>query len=110
MKRGDIVSMVSSGDYGKPRHAVVVQSDFLTEDDLDSLILCPLTSDVSNVQVFRIPVEPTPETGLHKHSHIMADKILAIKRQRVGRTIGHLDDETVLRLGRTLAFVIGLGQ
>jgi len=110
MNRGDIVSMVSSGDYGKPRPAVVVQSDYLTENDLDSVILCPITSDVSNDRAFRIPVEPTPETGLHKHSHIMADKILAIKRQRVGKTIGHLNDETMLRLSRTLAFVIGLGQ
>jgi len=28
MKRGDLVTIVTQGDYGKPRPALVIQSDY----------------------------------------------------------------------------------
>ncbi len=40
----------------------------------------------------------------------MADKLLTAPRGRIGTVIGRWDDETKLRLNRTLAFVAGLGQ
>ncbi|MBQ1837893.1 MAG: type II toxin-antitoxin system PemK/MazF family toxin [Neisseriaceae bacterium] len=70
MKRGDIVTVALSGDYGKPRPAVVVQNDKVS---LDSLILCLITSDVKTSQ-FRVFVEPSKETGLQKISQVMTDK------------------------------------
>jgi len=42
-KRGDLVTVSLSGDYGKPRPALVIQNDLLEE--LDSVVLCPVTSD-----------------------------------------------------------------
>ncbi|MGH6904039.1 MAG: type II toxin-antitoxin system PemK/MazF family toxin [Geminicoccaceae bacterium] len=32
------------GDYGKPRPAVVVQSDWLNQSDCSSIVVCPMTS------------------------------------------------------------------
>src|SRR3546814_17627805 len=41
VKRGDIVAVSLHGDYGKPRPALIVQSNLLGE--LESLVICPIT-------------------------------------------------------------------
>jgi len=110
MKRGDIVSVAAPGDYGKPRPAVVVQCDGLTEAGLGSVILCLVTSKTVDAPTFRIPLEATPQTGLDHASQIMVDKMLTVPKERIGQTMGRIDDETTVRLNRTLAFVVGLGQ
>jgi mRNA interferase MazF len=40
----------------------------------------------------------------------MADKPVTIRRERVGRTIGHLDNADIARLNIALAFVMGLAD
>jgi len=42
MRRGQFVVVATSGDYGKPRPALVVQSDLFAE--LPSVAICPLTT------------------------------------------------------------------
>ena len=110
MRRGDIVIVSAPGDYGKPRPAVVIQSNHLTEAGLDSLILCLITSHLEKAPTFRVNVEPNAENGLSARSQIMVDKLLTVRIARVGEVAGKLDDETLLRLNRTLAFVVGLGE
>ena len=109
MKRGDIVVVAAPGDYGKPRPAVVVQADVLTESGIGSVILCLLSSALVEAPLFRLAVEPTPENGLRQQSQIMVDKLLAVPHERITEVIGRIDDEQLLRLNRTLAFVVGLG-
>lgn len=46
MQRGDIVTVSLPRDYGKPRPALVVQSDLLQE--LDSVLVCPITCVLSS--------------------------------------------------------------
>lgn len=110
IRRGDIVTVVAPGDYGKPRPAVVVQSDVLTGGNFPSVVLCLVSSHLADAPSFRVPVAPGPGNGLVQESEIMADKILTVPRTRVGATIGRLDDEALLRLNRTLAFVMGLAE
>ena len=40
----------------------------------------------------------------------MVDKIATRRRERLSEPIGSLDDETMLRLGRSLALFIGLAS
>jgi mRNA interferase MazF len=40
----------------------------------------------------------------------MADKPVTIRRDRIGRRIGHLDRDEMLRLNTALAFVMGLAD
>lgn len=108
MKRGDIYSVSAPGDYGKPRPAVIVQSDSLNRLQVASVILCPLTGTLVDAPLFRIHVEPSPQNGLSKPSQIMVDKIQAVAIKRVGQRIGSLYDEQMVQLNRTLAFVTGL--
>jgi mRNA interferase MazF len=109
MKRGDIVLVAAPGDYGKPRPAVIIQSGRFIETH-SSILVCLITSSLFDAPLFRIHVEPTPANGLKAASQIMADKIITMKREKVGDTIGRLDNETLLNLNRSLALFIGLAD
>lgn len=109
IKRGDIVTVAPPGDYGKPRPAVVVQTDSLTELNLDSIVLCLMSSKLANAPLFRIPIEPSSLNNLQKPSDIMTDKVLTVPKAKVSEPIGRLSDEQLVQLNRTLAFVMGIG-
>jgi mRNA interferase MazF len=109
MKRGDVVTVAASGDYGKPRPAVIVQTDALPAEHA-SVVVCQMTSDLSDAPDLRITIEPTERNGLKVRSQVMADKPVTIRRERVGRSIGHLDDNDIGRLNIALAFVMGLAD
>lgn len=109
MRRGDIVLVTAPGDYGKRRPAVVIQSDLLNETHA-SVVVCLVTSTLIDAPLFRLSVEASAGNGLRQASQIMVDKIATLRRERLSEPIGSLDDETLLRLGRSLALVIGLGQ
>ena len=109
MRRGDVVTVAATGDYGKPRPAVIVQTDTLPVERA-SIVVCQMTSDGDDAQDFRVAVEPTTRNGLRTRSHVMADKLVTIRRARVGRKIGHLDGSDIARLNIALAFVMGLAD
>jgi len=106
MRRGDLVTVAASGDYGKPRPALVIQSDLFEE--LPSVTLCLVTSELRAAPIFRITVDPSPESGLRRVSQVQVDKVLTVARERIGATIGRLDDDTMLKVNRSLAVFIGL--
>jgi mRNA interferase MazF len=109
MKRGDVVVVAASGDYGKPRPAVVVQTDAFPEAHA-SVVLCQLTSEIVDAPDFRVTVDPSEENGLRILSQVMADKPVTVRRTRVGQIVGHLSDKDVGRLNIALAFVMGLAD
>jgi len=69
MRRGDLASVAVPGDFGKPRPALVIQSDYFEG------------------------------TG---------DKAISAKRNRLGPPFGHLDEEAMLSVNRSLAVFPGL--
>jgi len=107
MKRGDVVLVVAPGDYGKPRPAVVVQSDIFN-DTHASIVVCLLTSELQDAPLFRLAVEPTDENGLQIISQIMVDKMVALKRDRIRARVGSLDEDAMLRLNRSIMLFLGL--
>ena len=109
MQRGDLVTVAAAGDYGKPRPAVIVQTDAFPESHA-SVVVCQLTSDVVDAPDFRVTIEPKAENGLRVTSQVMADKPVTIRRQRIGQKIGRLDSQDMARLGIALAFVLGLAD
>lgn len=110
MRRGDVAVVSVPGDYGKPRPAVIVQSNHLIQAGLESVVVCLMTSHRGNAPAFRVELEPTPENGLEVQSQIMVDKLVTVRAARVAGVIGRLDDEHLLQLNRTLAFVLGLAE
>ena len=109
MRRGDVVTVAAPGDYGKPRPAVIIQSDAFP-DTHASMIVCQMTSDIAEAPDFRITIEPTESNGLLLRSQIMADKPVTIRRERVGRRIGSLNENDIDRLNVALAFIMGLAD
>ena len=106
MKRGDVIKAVLPGAYGKARPSVVVQTERLSA--IESVILCPFTSDITDSEPVRVTVAPTPENGLRKPSQIMVDKIAAVQREKCHEVIGRIDSEAIRKLDAALALVVGL--
>lgn len=96
-QRGDLVTVSLQGDYGKPRPALVIQSDLLT--DLESVVLCPVTSDLRNA-AFRVTVEPNPANGLRTLSQVMVDKLATLPRTKISEPIGRLDEARMKTVDR----------
>ena len=108
MSHGDLVIVAAPGDYGKPRPAVIVQSDAIPESHA-SVVICQMTSELAEAD-FRVTIEPGPETGLRARSQVMADKPVTIRRERIGQRIGRLGASDMARLNVALAFVMGLAD
>ena len=106
MRRGDLVTIALQGDLGKPRPALVIQSDLF--DAHPSVIILPVTSELRDAQLFRISVRPGESNGLSKPSQVMADKPQSVAREKIGAIFGHLDDETMMAVNRALAIFIGV--
>ena|ERR1700737_3058806 len=106
MQRGDLVTVAVSGDYGKPRPALVIQTGHLPETD--SVLVCLVTTTMRAAPLFRFSLPANKETGLTQPSQVMVDKIMAIRRERCGRRIGKVDAASMLALNRLLAFVVGV--
>ena len=109
MKRGDIVTVALPGDLGKPRPAVVVETDRLAATDF--VIICPGTSELRpDVGQRRVYVEPDATNGLKLPTQIQADKITVTRRARCGAVVGRLSDDKLQTLNETLAVVIGFAD
>ena len=106
MNRGDLVSVALQGAHGKPRPALVVQSDLFGE--LGSVTVLPVTSALLGAGLLRIEVEPNAENGLTRRSQIMVDKAQTPPRSKIGGVIGRLDPTTLLAVTRALALFFGM--
>ena len=107
MRRGDIVTVAFQGDFGKPRLALIIQSDVFNETHATVTVLL-MSSEIVAAPLFRITVVSTPENRLEKISQIQVDKIMTIRRDRIGAVIGRVDDETLVGVNRALAVWIGI--
>ena len=100
MKRGDLVTVAVSGDYGKPRPALVVLADAF--DLHPSVIVLPLTSELHETPLFRVTVGANKETGLRAPSQIMVDKATTVPRAKIGPRIGRLNAATMQAVSEAL--------
>jgi len=106
MKRGDLVTVAVSGDYGKPRPALVVQADAF--DAHPSVVVLPLTSELYDAPLFRVNVTASRQTGLRVASQIMVDKATAVPRGKLGQRIGRVDSRTLQAVNEALRGFLGL--
>lgn len=105
MQRGDLVTVSLQGDYGKPRPALIIQSDLLS--DLESVVLCPVTSDLRDA-AFRITIEPNLTNGLRALSQVMVDKLMTLARTKISEPFGQLENERMRAIDRALLLVVGV--
>ena len=109
MRRGDVVTVALPGDFAKPRPAVVIQSDLFANHT--TVTVLPVTSTVAPASpLFRLPLMPTTENGLRAPSDVMVDRTMSIRPNKIGDTIGHLDETDILRINRALALFLGIAS
>jgi mRNA interferase MazF len=106
MRRGDLVTIAMQGDFGKPRPALVIQSDQFDAHATVTVLL--VSSTLIDAPLFRLTVDPTPENGLRSRSQVMADKAMTVRRDKVGGVIGRLDDDVMIAVNRALLLWVGL--
>jgi mRNA interferase MazF len=70
MRRGDVVTVAGPGDYGKPRPAVIVQTNALPESHT-SVVVCQMTLDLPDAPDFRVTIEPGARSGLRVRSQVI---------------------------------------
>src|SRR5258707_13040533 len=94
MRRGDVVTVAAAGDYGKPRPAVIVQTDAFPANHASGVV-CQMTSDCSNAPDFPVTVDPTATNGLRVRLQVMADKPVTIRLEGVGQRSGQLNHRVI---------------
>ena len=108
LTRGALVTIAMSGDFGKPRPALLIQADHFGEHA--TLTVLPVTSTLVDAPLFRITVQPSERNGLQKPSQIMVDKAVTVKRDKIGHAIGQLDADTMLEVNRSMAIFLGIAK
>lgn len=107
MNRGEVWTVSGGSRYtGKPRPCVIVQDDRF--DGTGSVTLCAFTSDPTDAPLLRLEIAPSERNGLRAACRVMVDKIATVPRARLGRRLGRLDAEDVVRLNRALVVFLGL--
>jgi mRNA interferase MazF len=107
VRRGDIVTVAASGDYGKPRPAVVVQGDVLNQDAQSTIVML-MTSHLQDAPLLRLTLEPAERNGLKVRSQVQINRLLSLPVAKVGNVIGRLSERELAELNRLLAVVVGL--
>ena len=107
MKRGEVWTASGGAAYaGKPRPVVIIQDDRF--DATTSLTICAFTSDPTDAPLMRLPVVPSSTNGPETASRLMVDKVTTVPKSRLGRRIGRLADEDMVRLDRAILIFLGL--
>ncbi|WP_426125062.1 type II toxin-antitoxin system PemK/MazF family toxin [Pararhizobium sp. PWRC1-1] len=105
MKRGDLVTIALPGDFGKPRPALIIQSDLFDQAPTVTVLL--ISGTLQDTPLLRLSVEPDDENGLRKSSQIMVDKVMTMRRDKIGAPCGKLNAETMVSVNRLLAVFLG---
>jgi mRNA interferase MazF len=56
----------------------------------------------------RVAIEPSEGNGLKAPCRLMVDKITPVPKSKLGRHLGQLADEDILRMNRAIVVFLGL--
>jgi mRNA interferase MazF len=107
MKRGNVVTVAMQGDFGKPRPALIIQSDVFSAIHA-TVTVALISSEIVQAPIFRLDIEPNETNGLTQASQVQIDKIMSIRSEKIGPVIGELNDVMMVRVNRALALWLGL--
>jgi mRNA interferase MazF len=107
VKRGNVVTVAMQGDFGKPRPALVLQSNVFS-DIHATVTIALISSEIVQAPIFRLDIEPSEVNGLTMPSQVQIDKIMSIRSEKIGSVIGELNDVMMVRVNRALALWLGL--
>jgi mRNA interferase MazF len=106
--RGDLITIAMQGDLGKPRPALIIQSDHF--DAHPTVTILPITSALVDAPLLRVTVQPEATNGLQKPSQIMIDKCMTVRREKISPSFGRLGNSTLVEIERCLALFLGIAR
>lgn len=108
ISRGAVVIVSARVAYtGKPRPALVVQSDAFNATHA-SVTICPIATACIDAPLFRVNVPSGARTGLKSASQVMVDKIVSVPRTAIVREVGRCDDAATNAVDEALRNWLGL--
>lgn len=102
------MTIAMQGDFGKPRPALVIQSEQFNEHATVTVLL--VSSTLVDAPLFRVSVQPDTINNMQRSSQVMVDKAMTVKRDKLGATFGSASDEVMLEVGRCLAVFLGIAR
>lgn len=108
MTRGQFVTLAMQGDFGKPRPALVIQSNAFSEHATVTVLL--VSSTLADAPLLRVTLEPSAANGLSKVSQVMIDKAMTVKKDKLGAAFGKASDANMLEISRCLAVFLGIAN
>ena len=106
IRRGDLLPIALAGDFGKPRPALVIQSDLFDQHPTVTVLL--VSSTLADAPLLRVTVNPSLQNGLQSISQVMIDKTMTVRREKLGNSFGKLEFETLQEVERCLAVFLGV--
>jgi len=107
VSRGDVVLAAAAGDYGKPRPWLVVQTDQYNHAARPgSILACPFTTH-GEAATYRVSMD-LPSGDSQRRSWVMVDKLMAIRRERVGAKITTASRQQIAAVEHAMAELLGL--
>lgn len=107
MNRGELWTAAGGKYYAsKPRPVLIIQADRF--DATNSVTICPITSDPTELPLLRIPLTPEDIAGLTQSSSIMVDNVTTGPRSQLSEHIGTVSDTTMLALSRAVIVFLGI--
>jgi mRNA interferase MazF len=92
MRKGEIYEVfldpIKGSEQAGRRPAVIISGD-LANKNLNTVIVCPMTSKLKNYHGNLILV-PNKRNGITKKSEVMTIHIRSISKQRLNKKLGHL--------------------
>ena len=104
--RGEIWTVAGAGIAGKPRPALIVQDDRFAATT--SVTVIGFTADPTDAPLLRPLIAADAANGLQRASRVMIDKMVTVRRDRLGRRVGRLAAADMVRVERALAVFLGL--
>ena len=99
-RRGEVwyadLDPVVGHEQGGRRPVLIVSADHLNAGPAEIVIALAITS-IDRGIIWHTPVQP-PEGGLRMRSVIMCEDIRAISKQRLGRQLGTVSDDTMAQV------------
>lgn len=114
MARGDIVLVnlpgaVRAGREQTGSRPALIVHDNSTESTLSVIMIVPFTSNLNaNRFSHTIIVHPSSQNGLSVDSVLLIFQLRAIDRNRISKSIGHLEDDVLSQVDKELKSLLGL--
>lgn len=84
----------------------MVQTDLFADHPSVALLL--MSSEIVDAPLIRITIAPSKLNGLRALSQVAVDKMFTVRREKIGQTIGRLEEEAMVTVNRALLVFLGL--